>query len=611
MEEYIIHCWNCLGEYDAISAVWCSCNPTHPTKVCPFCLQCFCSASKDYKDKFFKNAPKELIDDFEMFSNSRGPLGEALLRAKAITSDQLLTALKHQKTGNKKLGEALLELGFIDKETLNYFLSHQKSVMQLSLKDLQVDPMLIISIGADYCYRKAILPITKESLSQKEILTVAMANPADGETIDFVQNVSGCQVVPVQSKKEEILAYLTPFVSQKDEEVKKENQTETTQHGISVIRKALQKGASDLYIEPTENEISVQMRIDGILYKTKPLPKDLQGILTHELKLLLKLDPFLKDKPQESRVVMKSGEMKYDVIAHSLPTRYGENISLKLINRATFLKSFEELGLRNDEIILIRSILSAHTGLVVVSAPILHGMTTTIYSIMNEIAKEGQRRIVSLEFENLCPVSNVSQVSLGNKNDEKSIQTGISALSTIQPDVCVFPDALDSQIIAKEAIKLSQSFLVIIGIEARNCVEALDNLTSLNLLPLDIAKQVTLVINQRLIRKICPDCKQDGSLSERALYLMGLTPNEAKEITKVSQGQGCPNCSNLGYKGRFAIFEILTPSKDFLKIFVKNPKDKNLEKEAIKGGLKTLRQKAVEAVKMGLTTLEEFQKGNF
>ncbi len=612
MEEYIVYCWNCLGEYDALSAVWCSCNPTHPTKVCPFCLQCFCSAPKDYKDKFFKNAPKELIEDFETFSNSRGPLGEALVRAKAITSDQLLTALKYQKTSGKKLGEALVELGFIDDETLNYFLSHQKSVMQLSLKDLEIDPMLIISIGADFCYEKAVIPVSRESLSQKEILTLAMAQPSDGETIDYVQNVSGCQVVPVQSKKEEILAYLAPFISKKNNnETSKNEQAENTQHGISVIRKALTKGASDLYIEPSENEITIQMRIDGILYKAKPLPKDMQGLLTHELKLLLKLDPFVKDKPQESRVVMKSGDLKYDVIAHSLPTRYGENISLRIINRVTFLKSYEELGLSNDEILRIRSVLSANTGLVLVSAPVLHGMTTTVYSIMNELSKEGGRRVVSLEFESICPVPNVSQISLGQKNDEAGISTGLNALSTIQPDVCFFPDPIDSSFLAKEAIKLAQSFLVVIGIEARNSLEVLDKLISLNISPSDIAKDVTLIINQRLIRKICPDCKHEVSLSERALFLMGLTPNEAKLVEKVSEGQGCANCSQLGYKGRFAIFEILYPSKDFLKLFLKNPKDKNLEKEAIKGGLKTLRQKAIEAVQKGLTTLEEFQKGNF
>jgi len=612
LEEYIVYCWNCLGEYDALSAVWCSCNPTHPTKVCPFCLQCFCSAPKDYKDKFFKNAPKELTDDFEMFSQSRGPLGEALVRAKAITADQLLQALKHQKATGRKLGESLVELGFIDQETLAYFLSHQKSVMQLALKDLEVDPMLITSIGADYCYEKAILPVNRELLSQKEILTLAMAQPSDGETIDYVQNVSGCQVVPVQSRKEEILAFLMPFISTKSaESFNSSGQKEITQHGLSVIRKALAKGASDLYIEPLENEVSVQMRIDGILYKTSPMPKDVQSLLIHEMKLLLKLDPFLKDKPQESRVVMKSGEQKYDVIAHSLPTRYGENITLKIINRATFLKSYEQLGLKNDEILLLRSILSANTGLIIISAPVLHGMTTTIYSIMNEMAQEGTRKIVSMEFESVCPVPNVTQVSLGTKNGIDATVTALKALSTIQPEVCVFADALDSQYLAKEAIKLSSSFLVIAGLEARGSIEALQKIVDFGVSPVDVASQTTLILNQRLIRKICPDCRQEGSLSERSLYLMGLTPQEAKGVEKVSQCEGCQNCSKLGYKGRVAIYELFTPTSEFKKMFIKNPKDKNLEKEAIKGGLVTLRQKALSAVKEGITTLEEFQKGNF
>lgn len=612
MDEYIVYCWNCLGEYDALSAVWCSCNPTHPTKVCPFCLQCFCSAPKDYKDKFFKNAPKSLIEDFEMFSQSRGPLGEALVKAKAITADQLLQALKHQKTAGRKLGESLVELGFIDQETLSYFLSHQKSVMQLSLKELEVDPMLITSIGADYCYEKAILPVNKESLSQKEILTLAMAQPSDGETIDYVQNVSGCQVVPVQSKKEEILAFLLPFISTKSaDSFNSEGQKENTQHGLAVLRKALAKGASDLYIEPLENEISVQMRIDGILYKTSPIQKDIQSVLVHEMKLLLKLDPFLKDKPQESRVVMKSGEQKYDVIAHSLPTRYGENITVKIINRATFLKSYEQLGLKSDEILLLRSVLSANTGLVLITAPVLHGMTTTIYSIMNQMAQEGGRKIVSMEFESLCPVPQVTQVSLGTQNGVDSTVTALKALSTIQPDVCIFADPLDSPFLVKEVFKLSASFLVVAGFEARSSLEALEKISDIGVSPVDITKEVSLVLNQRLIRKICPGCKQEGSLSERSLYLMGLTPQEAKEIEKVSQGEGCPNCSQLGYKGRIAIYELFTYTPELRKLFLKNPKDKNLMKEAIKNGFVPLRQKALSVVKSGITTLEEFQKGNF
>jgi type IV pilus assembly protein PilB len=609
LEEYVVHCWNCLGEYDALSAVWCSCNPTHPTKVCPFCLQCFCSSPKDYKDRFFKNAPKDILDDFAMFSNSRGPLGEALLRAKAITSDQLLHALKYQKTSGNKLGEALVELGYVDADTLNYFLSHQKSVMQLALKDLTIDPMLITSIGPAYCYEKVILPVSRELLSQKEILTLAMAQPSDGETIDFVQNISGCQVIPVQSKKEEILTYLIPFVG--SQSPASEPSRETPQHGLALLKKALARQASDLYIEPTEYDIIVHMRIDGILYKTTPIAKELQETVTKELKALLKLNPEITDEAQESRNVMKSGDTRYDVIAHSLPTRYGENLSLRLINRATFLKNLDQLGVSSDELLLLRSMLSANSGLVVISAPILHGMTTTLYSVMGELSSQGQRKIVSVESQSICPVPNVTQVSLGTDNSEEHIITALKAIVNIQPDVCIFGDPLESAFLAKEIFRFTQSKLVMTGIEARNSFEVLDKLLAMGIPQHDLAKQLALVVNQRLIRTICPDCRQEGSLSERALYLMGLTPNEAKTVQKVSQGQGCPGCSQLGYKGRKALFEFLAPSPEFRKIFAKNPKDKSLEKESLKSGMLSLRQKAICAVRDGLTTLEEFQKGNF
>jgi len=609
VEEYVVHCWNCLGEYDALSAVWCSCNPTHPTKVCPFCLQCFCSAPKDYKDKFFKSAPKDIIDDFEMFSQSRGPLGEALLRAKAITSDQLLHALKYQKSTGIKLGESLVELGYIDADTLNYFLSHQKSVMQLPLKDLTIDPMLITSIGADYCYEKLILPVSKELLSQKEILTLAMAQPSDGETIDYVQNISGCQVVPVQSKKEEIAQFLLPFVSTRAS--LPEAPKETPQHGLALLKKALSRQASDLYIEPTEFDVVVHMRIDGILYKTTPVAKELQEALTVELKNLVKLDPAVTDRPQESRNVMKSGETRYDVIAHSLPTRFGENISLKIINKATFLKGFDQLGLTQEEQLLLRSVLSSHSGLIVVSSPLLQGTTTTVYSVMGELASQGQRKIVSLESQNICAVPGVTQVSLGADKSEESALTAIKALATIQPDVAVFADPLEMDALAREIVKFSQNMLCVVDMEARNSLEVLDKLGMMGVSPQDISRQLTMVINQRLIRTICPACRQEGSLSERALYLMGLTPNEAKTIKAVSQGQGCQSCSQLGYKGRMPIFEFLVPSSEFRKLFAKNPKDKNLEREMVKAGMVSLRQKALAAVREGLTTLEEFQKGNF
>ena len=158
MREYVIKCWNCLGEYDAQGAIWCSCNPNHPTKVCPFCLLCFCSAPEVYHDKFWAGAPEDLIKDREMLARARGPLGQALVQAKVITSDQLLLALKHQKKTGGRLGEILVELGFLTPQTLSSFLSKQRSVTSISLRDQVLDPMLIASMGAEECQRRMVVP---------------------------------------------------------------------------------------------------------------------------------------------------------------------------------------------------------------------------------------------------------------------------------------------------------------------------------------------------------------------------------------------------------------------------------------------------------------------
>lgn len=615
MQEYAINCWNCLGEYDALSAVWCSCNPAHPTKVCPFCLQCFCSASTEYMERFWASAPSDLLQDRETFAGARGPLGEALVRAKAITSDQLLSALKVQKQTGKKLGEVLVELGFVAQDTLQYFLSQQKSVMQLSLRDTAIDPMLIASVGAAECARFLVVPVAKEKLSTKELLTLAMAHPGDGEAIDFVQNVTGCQVLPMQAPADEIREVLAPFLPEPGSEPAPPPEPPRPQAGqgmaMDLIRKALARNVSDLYIEPGEQEVAVHMRIDGILYRAKPVPRELQAALTEELKGLLRLDPAVTDRPQESRVVMRSESTRFDVIAHCLPTRFGENLSLKLINRDTFLKSFEQLGLPEADQLLLRSALAARSGLVLISAPLFHGSTTTLYAVMAELSRDPRRKVMSIEAQNICPVPNVSQVSVGEGGGDGATLTTLKALGTIQPEVLVLGDLLDSASMAAQIQRFMGQMLVVATLESGHTVQAVQRLLDLGMAPQDLSNSLQAVLNQRLVRRICPACSQESSLSPRALSLMGLTEEEVASLGPVRQGAGCDACSGLGYRGRLALFETLSPGPGFRKALARKASEKILEKEALKGEMEPLRTRALAAIREGLTTLEEFQKGNF
>lgn len=618
MIEFLVQCWNCLGEFDAVSAVWCSCNPNRPTKVCPFCLQCFCIAPETYHEKFWSGAPLELTTDREMLTKARGPLGEALVMAHAITSDQLLLALKHQQRSGGRLGEVLVELGFLTHETLVAFLELHHPVTKLSLRETQIDPMLIASIGAEECLRRLVVPISMETITSKSLLTLAMANPGDGDTIEIIQNLTGCQILPMLTTREEVEEALAPFIQSSSPQVSQEpaappakEVNPSAQAATELLRRALQRGASDFYLEPKEGEISIHLRIDGTLYRAKSLDIAIQEGVTRELKRLLRLDTLVTDRPQEGRVVMRSGDSHYEVIAHCLPTRFGENLSLKFINRDTFLKTFEQLGIPEEDQRLLRAALTAPRGIVLITAPLFHGSTTTLYAVMNELAADNRRKVMSIEAQSVCPVPNVSQVSLGESKDSEATMTTLKALGNIQPDVCVLGDILESPTMAASVCRFANQMLVVATLEGSHSVGALLALMNLSAPTAELAQHLQLVLNQRLVRRVCPACGKSSAISERALRLMGLTLAEAALLTHVPQGAGCAECANIGYRGRISLYETLAPSTGFRKALARGAGEKVLDREALKGGMVPLRIRAVEAIQAGLTTIEEFQKGNF
>lgn len=614
MEQYAITCWNCMGEFDALSAVWCSCNPNKPTKVCPFCLQCFCEAPETYHEKFWTGAPDQLVRDREMLAKARGPLGEALIKARVITSDQLLDALKEQERSGGRLGEILVDKGLLNQNTLDTFLTSQRSVTRASLFDLQPDPMLVMTVGIDECIQRKVVPVSKEKLTKKDLLTLAMADPSDGDSVEFVQNVTGCQALVVQCPLEEIEQYLSSF---HEEAAAAQTNPGATQEAAGaklaadLIRKAMARGASDLYVEPREGEISVHLRIDGLLYKTRPIPKEYRHVLTAELKHLLRLPPDASDRPLEGRVVMRSGDHRFDVVAHSLPTQYGENISLKIINRDTFFKTYDQLGLTGEDQAALREALGTRRGLVLITAPLFHGSTTTLYSIMKALSTDTLRKTMSIEAQSVCPVPNLSQISLGENKDAEATATTMKALSNIQPDVCILADLLDSAPMVGQMHKLVGQMLLVATLEADGTLAAVKHLEKLGYSMTDLSENLLLILNQRLIRRLCPHCRVEAELSESTIHLMGLDKEESKYLTRSYLGEGCEKCSGIGYKGREALFEILVPSASFRSALARGASPKYLEKEAAKAGMRPLRQQALQAVQEGRTSVEEFRQLKF
>jgi len=283
--EYLIGCPTCTGEFDAASAIWCSCDPQNPTKLCPFCLSCFCEAQESFREAFWRDAPKELLEERVALKGARLLLGDMLVRAGVISVDNLVQGLKLQKAQNIRLGDALISLGFLTKERMDEFLRVQQAVVSFDLSRVILDLSLIRQIGVEFCRRQRILPLEKDSFKSRTLLTLAMANPADADTINRVQRMSGCQVVAGRAAEEKILEALHAHFPEEvaapvaAAEAPPEPparpppaEDDTARLANRLLRTAVERGADEIRLSRQGEQLEVRFRIGGRFYRAGAPP---------------------------------------------------------------------------------------------------------------------------------------------------------------------------------------------------------------------------------------------------------------------------------------------------------------------------------------------------
>jgi len=286
--EYIVGCPTCTGEFDAASAIWCSCDPQNPTKLCPFCLSCFCEGQETFREGFWRGAPPELLEERTALKQARLLLGDMMVRAGVISMDQLVQGLKLQKAQGLRLGDALISLGFLTKERMEEFLRVQQSVVSFDLSRVFLDLSLIRQIGVEFCRRQRILPLEKDSFKNRTLLTLAMANPADADTINRVQRMSGCQVVAGRATEEKILEALhthfpdevaapeaatatpapaspAPAVAARPEPAPSGDEIARLTNRL--LRTGVERGAEEIRLSRQGDTLEVRYRIGGRVYR--------------------------------------------------------------------------------------------------------------------------------------------------------------------------------------------------------------------------------------------------------------------------------------------------------------------------------------------------------
>ncbi|MCZ6779496.1 MAG: ATPase, T2SS/T4P/T4SS family [Acidobacteria bacterium] len=611
-EEYLTQCWNCLGEFDSLAAIWCSCNPHNPSKVCPFCLTCFCSATEEFKDQFWKDAPAELQEDLSTLRHSKLPLGELLVRANLLTTSQLLEGLKKQRRrkDNPRIGEVLVELGFLSRENLEYFLNHQKKVPAFDLRRTPPSRELVEKIGLDLCRRKRILPLELEMFKDRPMLTLAMASPGDADTIDQIQSLTQAQVIPGQASEDEILRHLRLLAAEGDHTPAPEEST-TAEDAMAFAQKflsnALGRGASDAHAEVRHAEFVGRYRIDGMQYKVQAPPQKLAESVGHSLYELFEVRPKKRGAIVESRLTISAGDKKATLFLRVVSNREGEDFRIKIVDEQKYVIPLAKHGLEKTVLKSLEEALHNDNGLFVVSAPPLHGLRSLLYAIQQHVAESG-KECVCLERTSLVKIPGVTQRQFGSS--KAAFKTALSEVRSQLPQVLVLPALEDGTTIP--AIKeLAPLTLVITAVRAKSSFEALDVLQRLGLEPEFAAAHLRGILNQRLVRMLCSSCRSPQQAGNLILSSLGLSPEEAKGL-KVHQAQGCDECRlQAGYHGRTPLVELLRTFPQLRARIIAGAPAKELRALAREAGMRTLRDRGLDRVRQGITSVDEFQKGNF
>src|SRR6266498_725919 len=512
-------------------------------------------------------------------------LGELLTKASLISQDQLKEALKTQKETGGKLGETLIKLGFVSEEDITECLSQQFGVPSINLAHFEIDSTVIKLIPAEVARKYNILPVNKTGAT----ITIAMADPTNVFAMDDIKFMTGYNVEPVVASELGIKAAIDNYygstsalelkkvmedlqqsesadleVLEDEEEMDIAALTEGAEEAPVVklcnliLSDAIERGASDIHIEPYEKEYRVRFRIDGILYEIMNPPLKLKDAMTSRMKILAKLDISEKRLPQDGRIKLKmklnEKTKELDFRVSVLPTLFGEKIVMRLLDKDNLRLDMTKLGFEPESLAKFEEAIFKPWGMVLVTGPTGSGKTNTLYSALSKV-NSSEVNIMTAEDPVEFNLPGVNQVQM-----KESI--GLNFAATLRsmlrqdPNIILVGEIRDFET-AEIAIKAALTgHLVLSELHTNDAPSTINRLMNMGIEPFLVATSVQLISAQCLARRVCKDCKREHPTPPEALIEVGFTAEDAK-VLKTYKGKGCSTCNNTGYKGRVGLYEVM------------------------------------------------------
>jgi type IV pilus assembly protein PilB len=555
-------------------------------------------------------------------------LGEILLREGLVTREQLAQALAEQKNTKHRLGYVLVKLGLVQELEITKVLARQYRMPAVDLSRFDVDPKIIKLVPADLATKSVVLPLKREGRT----LTVAMADPTDLGLLEDLKFITRFDLFPViageytlrnliekhyEASDQELQNLLKDMEqTAEDVEVVEQEEDETaTQAQIDdapvvklingLLTDAVRRGASDIHIEPFEHEIRVRYRVDGALLEIMRPPLKMKAALTSRVKILSQLNIAERRVPQDGRLKLKMGNRVIDFRVSTLPVLFGEKIVLRILDKGNLTLDLTKFGFEpKAEKDLMKAILNPY-GMVLVTGPTGSGKTTTLYSALSRI-NTPEVNIMTAEDPVEYNLMGINQV-LVRTEIGLTFAAALKAFLRQDPNIIMIGEIRDLET-GGIAIKAALTgHLVLSTLHTNDAPSTITRMIDMGIEAFNVASAVNLVVAQRLVRRICKDCKAPAQYSEDVLSSLG-TDFEMLRAIPFMKGTGCDTCSGTGYKGRAGLYEVMALSPELRRMILRGASVTDIRDQAVTDGMLTLRMDGMVKIQRGVTTLEEVVK---
>ena len=555
-------------------------------------------------------------------------LGDMLVRARLITQEQLDRALEEQETTGMRFGSCLIKLGYVRDEILAQFLSSQFKVPSVDISDDRIDSAVLSLIPPEMAHRYEVVPVKREG----KVLTLAMTNPTDLYAIEDVKFHTGMEVTPVVvtetairdalAKHYETSRELETIAAPEQEAVQAElefleaeeeeediAQLEAAGRSAPVLKlvnflivDAVKRRASDIHIEPYERILRVRFRLDGLLEEVMTPPYRLRGAIASRVKIMAALDISERRIPQDGRIKVRVRDKLIDLRVSVVPTLFGEKIVMRILDQSSLMLDMTDLGFEEDSLRRFLRAIEQPLGVVLVTGPTGSGKSTTLYSALSRL-NTAEVHILTVEDPIEYNLKGINQVQV-NEEIGLTFASALRAFLRQSPNIIMVGEIRDSET-AEIAVRAALTgHLVLSTIHTNDAPSTVNRLIDMGVEPFLVAASVSLIQAQRLVRKICKECKQPATLEPKLLKEAGIDPGELEGHT-VYRGAGCPHCNNTGYRGRIAVFEVMALTPEIRSLILERASTSTITQVAKEQGMKTLREDALIKLKKGVTTVEE------